>query len=113
MIQIYHNNRCSKSRECVLHFKTIKQEVEIINYLQKPPSEFDIKELLVKLNIKAIELVRTNEKLWNDSFSKRELSENEIITILSENPKLIQRPIVINGKKAVIARPLEEIKQII
>ena len=68
--------------------------------------------LLGKLNIKAIELVRTNEKIWNDSFSKRELSGNEIITILSENPILIQRPIVINGKKAVIARPLEEIKHI-
>lgn len=113
MIQIYHNNRCSKSRECVAHFENSDSDFEIINYLQSPPSVGELKSLLKKLNLKPIELVRTNEKIWKEQFAKQELSDDDIIFAISNNPILIQRPIVVNGNNAVIARPVETINQIL
>lgn len=113
MIQIYHNNRCGKSRECVSHFENLGVQTEIIDYLKNPPTEAEIKQLLIKLKIQPIDLIRTNEKIWKENYAKLKMSENELISAMAQHPILIQRPIVISGENAVIARPLSVVAQII
>lgn len=108
MIQIYHNSRCGKSRECLILLENSGQEYEIIKYLEEVPSFQELKEIIQKLNIKPIELVRRKEKIWIENFKDQSLSDDEIIQIMISNPILIERPIVINGDKAVVARPLEK-----
>lgn len=113
MIIIYHNPRCSKSRDGVCFLENLKEKIEIRNYFENPLSKKEIKELLKKLNFKPIELVRTKEAIWIENFKNKILSDDEIINALVENPKLIERPIVVNGNKAVIARPTEKINEIL
>ena len=110
---IYHNNRCSKSRSVcsIAEQKGIK--TEIIEYLKTPLSQAEIKDLLKKLGIKAEELVRKSEELYKENYKGKTLSEAEWITVLAENPILIERPIVVNGNKAVIARPPERLLEIL
>ena len=107
MIQIYHNSRCGKSRECLVFLENSGQKYEIIKYLEDVPSFEDLKEIIKKLGIKPIELVRKKEKIWIENFKDKTLTDDEIISAMISNPILIERPIVINGDKAVIARPLE------
>jgi arsenate reductase len=109
MIQIYHNSRCSKSRECLAFLEQTEPAFEVINYLQTPPTFEEIKLIIEKLNIKPIALVRTKEKIWIENFKNQDLSADEIIQIMVSNPILIERPIVINDTKAVIARPIEKV----
>lgn len=109
MIQILHNNRCSKSRQCLAFLEDKNIDFEIVKYLENPLSEEEIKDLLTKLNLPAKDIVRTTESIWKENFKGKELTEKELIKILSENPKLIQRPIVIKGDKAAIGRPLENV----
>ena len=113
MITIYHNPRCSKSREglCLLEDKSIT--FETVKYLDQPLSKEELRSIIGKLNIKPIELVRQKESLWIDNYKGKTLSDEAIIEILSEHPKLIERPIVINGDKAVIGRPTANILDII
>ena len=109
MIQIYHNQRCGKSRSCLLLLEESNSEVEIINYLKTPPSQTELTALLQKLNFSAIELVRQKEQIWIENFKGKTLTENEIIQAMVENPILIERPIVVNGNKAIIGRDLEKV----
>jgi arsenate reductase len=109
MIQIYHNSRCSKSRECLAFIEKTVPAFEIINYLQTPPTFEELKFIIEKLGIKPLELVRQKEKIWIENFKNQDLSADEIIQIMVSNPILIERPIVINDTKAVIARPLEKV----
>ena len=113
MIKIYHNNRCSKSRCGLEILENSGREFEIVKYLENTPSEEELKEIINLLNIPPIQLVRKNEQIWKDNFKGKELSDSEVIKAMVDNPKLIERPIVINGKKAVIGRPPETIKEII
>ncbi len=113
MIKIYHNNRCSKSRSGVAILENSGKEFEIVKYLDNVPSVEELTEIINLLNISPIELVRKNEKIWKENFKGKELSDNEIITAMVENPKLIERPIVINGNKAVVGRPPEVINDIL
>jgi len=113
MIQIYHNSRCGKSRECLAFLEKSGQEYEIIKYLEDVPTFDELKEIIKKLGIKPIELVRRKEKIWTENFKDKPLSDDEIINAMISNPILIERPIVINGDKAIIARPLEKITVII
>ena len=113
MIKIYHNPRCSKSRQGLELLENSGKAFKIVKYLDAVPSEKELTEIIQLLNISPIELVRKNEKNWKDEFKGKELSDNEIIKAMIENPKLIERPIVINNKKAVIGRPLENINKII
>ena len=108
MIQIYHNSRCGKSRECLAFLEKSGKEYEIIKYLEDVPTFDELKEIIKKLGIKPIELVRRKEKIWTENFKDKQLSDDEIIQAMISNPILIERPIVINGEKAVIARPLEK-----
>ena len=113
MIQIYHNSRCSKSRECLNLLEHSGVEFEIIKYLETPPTFEELEALIEKLGINPIELIRKKEKLWLENFKNKEFSIEEIIEIMVANPILIERPIVINGNKAVIARPTEKISEIL
>lgn len=113
MIKIYHNNRCRKSREGLAILENSKKEFEVIKYLDNVPSEKELEEIIDLLNINPIDLVRKNEQIWKENYKGKELSNNEIITAMIENPRLIERPIVINGNKAVIGRPPENITTII
>ncbi|MFK7001262.1 arsenate reductase (glutaredoxin) [Flavobacterium oreochromis] len=113
MITIYHNTRCSKSREGVCFLENQKEDFEIVNYLENTPSTEELKDLLKKLNIPAIDLVRKKESIWIENFKSKELNEEEIIEAMVMFPKLIERPIVVKGDKAVIARPTERINEIL
>ncbi len=113
MIKIYHNNRCSKSRCGIEILENSEKEFEVVKYLENTPTESELKEIIGLLNISPIQLVRKNEKIWKEEFKGKELSDTEIIKAMVDNPKLIERPIVINGNKAVIGRPPESILDII
>ncbi len=109
MIQIYHNSRCGKSRNCVAFIEESKYEYEIINYLTNPPTMEELSIMIEKLKIKPIDLVRQKEKNWVKNFRDLNLNEQQIVQTMVENPILIERPIVILGDKAIIGRDLENV----
>jgi arsenate reductase len=113
MIQIYHNSRCSKSRECLNLLKHSGVEFEIIKYLETPLSHEELEEIIKKLGINPIELIRKKEKLWTENFKNKVFTSKELIQIMVSNPILIERPIVDNGNKAVVARPIEKTSEIL
>ncbi len=113
MITIYHNPRCTKSREGLCLLENTNEEIIIRKYLDDFFTKEELKEVISKLNIKPIELVRAKEKIWIDHFKGKELSDNQLIDILLEHPKLIERPIVVKNNRAVIARPKERINEIL
>lgn len=113
MIKIYHNPRCRKSREGLQILENSKKEFEVVKYLDNIPSEEELTSIIKKLNISPIQLVRKTEKVWKENYKGKQLSDSEIIKAMLTNPKLIERPIVINQDKAVIGRPSETILEII
>ncbi|WGH75811.1 arsenate reductase (glutaredoxin) [Tenacibaculum tangerinum] len=113
MIKIYHNPRCSKSRQGLEIIENAGKEFEVVKYLETIPSKEELNEIISLLKISPIDLVRKNEKIWKEQYKGKELSDAEIVKAMVENPKLIERPIVINGNKAVIGRPPESIQEII
>lgn len=113
MITIYHNPRCTKSREGLCELEDLKQDFIIRKYLDEPFTKKELEEVIQKLGIKPIELVRTKETIWKEQFKEKDLTDDKIIEAMLENPKLIERPIVVNGNKAVIARPKERIQEIL
>lgn len=112
-ITIYHNPRCTKSREGLCEIENLNQPFEIRKYLDEPFTEKELKEVIKKLNIKPLELVRTKESIWIENYKGKDLTDNQIIEAMLQNPKLIERPIIVNGNKAVIARPKEKINEIL
>ena len=112
-MKIYHNPRCSKSREGLAILEASKLKFEIIKYLETPTSKEELTEIIKLLGIEPIDLVRKNEVIWKENYKGKTLSNSEIITAMIEHPKLIERPIVINNGKAIIGRPPEIIKTIL
>lgn len=106
-VTIYHNARCSKSREALGLLENSDCEIEIVNYLKEVPSKKQLKDLLVKLGLKPLDIVRKKEPLYLKAFKDKTFTDNEWLQILVENPVLIERPIVIDGYKAIIGRPPE------
>ncbi|WP_424351814.1 arsenate reductase (glutaredoxin) [Lutimonas sp.] len=113
MMKIYHNPRCRKSREGLAILQDAKMEPEIIDYIKNPISFDELTNILRKLDIPAIDLVRKNEAIWKENFKNKALSEKEIIEAMVSFPKLIERPIVVHKEEAVIGRPPEKIKELI
>ena len=109
MITIYHNTRCSKSREVCTILEKNKIKTEIVEYLKTPPSQDEIKELLKMLGIKAVDLVRKKEPLYLEKYEGKKLTEAQLIKAMAQNPILIERPIIVKGKKATIGRPPEKV----
>jgi arsenate reductase len=104
---IFHNNRCSKSREALELLKDNKCEIEIRDYLHIPPSKKEITEILNMLDCKAIDIVRKNESLFIEKYKDKKITNAKWIDILSKNPILIERPIIIDGEKAIVGRPVK------
>jgi len=112
-MKIYHNPRCSKSRQTLEILIKKNVNFEIVEYLKDKLSINDLEEIIEKLEINTIELVRKNESVWKEKFKDRKLKDKEIVQAMIENPKIIERPIVINGNKAILGRPPENVLKII
>lgn len=110
MIQIYHNPYCKKSRAGLQYVQAKASDVEIIDYLKNPLTEKELKVLLMKLNKKPQEMVRTQEAYYKSELKGQQFNDDEWIRILVENPKLIKRPIVVKGNKAIWGNPVEELE---
>lgn len=108
-MKIYHNPRCRKSREALAILEDKGQKPEIVLYLKTPPSREELREALQMLDMKAADLVRKGEKIYKDHYKGRQLAEEEWLDALVQHPKLIERPIVIAGGKAVVGRPPEKV----
>jgi len=112
-VQIWHNPRCSKSRMGVALLEENGIEAEVVKYLDSDLDEAMIKELLSKLGISAMGLMRTKEDVFKELKLKDVNDEDVLISAMVKHPKLIERPIVIKGNKAVIGRPTEKILELI
>jgi len=108
-VKIWHNPRCSKSRNTAALLEEKGVDAEVVKYLETPPSKAEIKEVLKMLGIGARELMRTKEDIYKTLDLKNENDEERLIEAMAENPKLIERPIVIKNGKAAIGRPIENI----
>ena len=113
MIRIYHNPRCRKSRETLGLVQEKVNEVEVIEYLKTPPTFEELKLIIAQLGIKPQDLIRKNEDVFKEKFKGSSFTDDQWIRILVENPKLIERPIVINGSKARVGRPPEKVLEIL
>ncbi|MEM9142061.1 MAG: arsenate reductase (glutaredoxin) [Bacteroidota bacterium] len=113
MIKIYHNPRCKKSREGLEVLQRSGKPFEVIKYLENEPTKEELREVLGCLAISPENLVRKNEPIWKAKFRGRLLSDEEILEAMIQYPKLIERPIVVNGNKAVIGRPSELIQELL
>ena len=107
--QIYHNPRCTKSRETLALLKGKGVEPEIIEYLKSPPTQKELAAILKKLGLQAEDIIRKKESLFKEKFKGQKLNNNEWIKVLVENPVLIERPIVVTGKGAALGRPPENV----
>ncbi len=112
-MKIYHNPRCSKSRQTLQLIKERGVEPEIVRYLDTPPTKEELRELLQKLGLKPEDIVRKKEALYKERYKGKTLSDEEWLEVLSQNPKLIERPIVVEGNKAVLGRPPERVLELL
>ena len=113
MTTIYHNPRCRKSRETLQLLEDKNEDLNIVKYLENPPSKEELKDIIKLLAIEPIALVRKNEQIWKDQFKRKELTQEEVIDAMIDNPKLIERPIVVKNNKATIGRPPENVLSIL
>ncbi len=109
MITIYHNPRCSKSRAGVQLLEHLEKPFKTVLYMEDHLSYEQLEEIITKLGIRPFELLRRNEAVWKEVYKDKNLTDSEIIKLMVTNPQLIERPIVVNGNKAVIGRPTENI----
>lgn len=113
MITILHNPRCSKSRAGVALLEEKGVEFEVCKYLDEALTPDELVDIIDKLGKRPLDIIRKNEEVYKSEFADKELSDEEWILAMLEYPRLIERPIVINGDKAVIGRPTEEIETIL
>jgi arsenate reductase len=112
-MKILHNPRCRKSREGLKILEDSGQDFTIVEYLKEPLTKEELTDVLSKLDMSAMDLVRKNEKEWKENFKGQEMSEEEVVAAMVAHPKLIERPIVISGDRAVVGRPPENISQLL
>jgi arsenate reductase len=108
-MKIYHNPRCSKSRETLQLIKDAGVEVEIVEYLKAIPTADDLKTILMKLNLKPTDILRKGEAVYKEKFKNSKFNDEEWIKVMIEYPKLIERPIVVKGNKAILGRPPQNV----
>ncbi len=115
MITIYHNPRCSKSREALALLQQHQgSELKVVEYLKTPPTAAQLQAILTKLKLPARDLLRTKEAEYSSlQLDNPALTEQQLVNAMAEYPKLIERPIVINGERAAIGRPLSNISAIL
>lgn len=110
---IWHNPRCSKSRQTLALLEEKGVEAEVVKYLDTTPDAEAIKTVLKQLGISARKLMRTKEEIYKELGLKDEQDEQKLIEAMAANPKLIERPIVIKGNKAVLGRPPEKVLELL
>ena len=112
MFRIYHNPRCRKSRAGLEYLNSKTQDFEIIDYLKNPLSKSELSEIFDKLDQPPVEMVRKQEQIFKDEFKGKNFSDDEWLEAMAKYPKLIHRPIVVKGDKAIFAQPPEAIDQL-
>lgn len=112
-MKIYHNPRCSKSRQTLNIIKEAGGEPEIIEYLKTPPTEEELTEVFEKLNLPIDYLIRKGEEIYKTAYKGKDLSDEEWIKALVEHPKMLERPIVFDEEKAVLGRPPENVNRLL
>ncbi|MEZ7838364.1 MAG: arsenate reductase [Flavobacteriales bacterium] len=112
-MKIYHNPRCSKSRQTLALIQENGVEPEVVLYLGNIPSTEELRDLLSKLEITPMQLIRKGEKDWKENYKGKELSDAQLIQAMIAHPKLIERPIVVKDNKAVLGRPPENVLELI
>ena len=112
-MKIYHNPRCSKSRDSYKLLQEKNIEFETIEYLKNPITKEELTDLLSKLGIPAMELIRKGEAQYKENYKGKNLSEEQWVDAMIKFPKLMERPIVVKGDKAVIGRPIEKVIQLV
>jgi arsenate reductase len=114
MYLVYHNPRCKKSRAGLEFLQNnTNEEIKIKKYLNEGLDVKEIKEILSKLNLKVDKILRTQEKFYKENIKNKDLNDDEKIKLITEEPKLLHRPVIIKDKKAVIGDPPENIKDIL
>jgi arsenate reductase len=111
-MKIYHNPRCRKSRETLDIIKEKGIDVEVIEYLKHPMTEAELKDVLVKLELNAVQLIRKGEGVFKELYKGKDLSENQWIKAMVQHPVLMERPIVVKENMAVLGRPPENVKKL-
>jgi arsenate reductase len=113
MIKIYHNPRCAKSREALKILEEKGIEHAVVKYMDEALTPNELKQLLDKLAMDPFELIRTNEQIWKNEFADKEMDDNELILTMIEFPQLMQRPIIEDEDRAIVARPPELVNDMI
>ena len=113
MVTIYHNNRCSKSRQTLDLLREKGEEIQVVEYLKDTPSVEELKTVLQKLGLKPEQLLRKGEQVYKENFADKQYTDAEWLQIMAKNPILIERPIVVKGDKAAIGRPPESVLNIL
>ncbi len=112
MIKIYHNHRCRKSRAGLAYLQEKTTDYEIREYLKEPFTENELKDALKKMGKKPFEIVRKQEDVFKKELKGKVFTDDQWVKILIENPKLIERPIVVKDSKAVLANPPENLNEL-
>ena len=112
-MKYYHNPRCKKSREGLTFLNNNKIHYEIVEYLKTPLKKEELIELLSCLNMNPMDLIRKGESIYKEKIKDKNLNNDEIIDIMISEPKLIERPILLNKNKAIVGRPAENLLKII
>lgn len=110
---MFYNPKCSKCQEAKGILEDASCEIEYIEYLKKFPTKKELQQLLMKLGLKPIDIIRQKEELFQKKFAGKNFTDAEWIQILTENPMLLERPIIVDGYKAIIGRPAEKIIELI
>lgn len=112
-VTIYHNPRCTKSRQTLQLIRDAGVEPEIVEYLKSPPTTAEIDSILKKLKLEPLDAVRRKEAVFKELGLNSDTSREDAISAMAENPILIERPIVVRGRKAVIGRPPENVNDLL
>jgi arsenate reductase len=111
MYTLYHNNRCGKSRAALAALEQQQLAFTVVNYLKNPLTKKEVRDLLKLLNMDPFDLIRQKEPIFMEQFKGKNLSNEEWIAVLVQNPILMERPIIVSGNKATIARSPEKIME--
>jgi len=112
-ITLYHNPRCSKSREALALLREHDVEPRIVEYLETPPSAEELARIVAQLGIEPAALVRTGEELFKQRYRNQTLNAAQWLHVLAEHPVLIERPIAVRGNRAVIGRPPQRVLELL
>ena len=113
MLKIYHNPRCSKSRETLKLLEAQGVKPEIVEYLKTPPSAEELKTIVRKLGVKPEALIRKKETIFKEKYAGKNMSDDQWIQAIVKDPVLLERPIVVTGKKAAVGRPPANVLKIL